>query len=169
MVKAAPDNLIGLQDRALLLIGFAGAVRRAELVGLDVADLKQSKAGLHLAADRLALYAFDPELHLDRGAVALSLHFDDHARRDGRHQGGHAFRGRYLAGARAARQRDAEDHLESVRADLRAGVRLLGGSNSWNSAGIRNPSWPLAGATSVIFLGEIFLDNVRIVAGKAAP
>jgi site-specific recombinase XerC len=46
MVKAAPDNLIGLQDRAFLLIGFAGAVRRAELVGLDVADLKQSKAGL---------------------------------------------------------------------------------------------------------------------------
>ena len=48
MVKAAPDNLIGLQDRALLLIGFAGAVRPAELVGLDVADLKQSKAGLQL-------------------------------------------------------------------------------------------------------------------------
>jgi hypothetical protein len=26
-----------------------------------------------------------------------------------------------------------------------------------------------SGASSVIFLGEIFLDNVRIVAGKAAP
>jgi len=30
-------------------------------------------------------------------------------------------------------------------------------------------AWPLAGVTWVIFLGEIFLDNIRIVAGKAAP
>jgi TRAP-type C4-dicarboxylate transport system permease small subunit len=30
-------------------------------------------------------------------------------------------------------------------------------------------AWPLAGATWVIFLGEIFLDNIRILAGKAAP
>jgi TRAP-type transport system small permease protein len=29
-------------------------------------------------------------------------------------------------------------------------------------------AWPLAGATWVIFLGEIFLDNIRILAGKAA-
>ena len=30
-------------------------------------------------------------------------------------------------------------------------------------------AWPLAGVTWVIFLGEIFFDNIRIVAGKAAP
>jgi site-specific recombinase XerD len=48
MVAAAPHSLIGLRDRALLLIGFAGALRRSELVGLDVADLKRSKAGLRL-------------------------------------------------------------------------------------------------------------------------
>jgi hypothetical protein len=30
-------------------------------------------------------------------------------------------------------------------------------------------AWPLAGVTWVIFLGEIFLDNIRIVAGKIAP
>src|SRR5262249_42639865 len=29
-------------------------------------------------------------------------------------------------------------------------------------------AWPLAGATWVIFLGEIFLDNIRVLAGKAA-
>ena len=28
---------------------------------------------------------------------------------------------------------------------------------------------PLAGATWLIFLGEIFLDNIRILAGKATP
>jgi hypothetical protein len=45
---AAPDNLIGLRDRALLLMGFAAALPRSELVGLDVADLKQSKVGMRL-------------------------------------------------------------------------------------------------------------------------
>jgi TRAP-type transport system small permease protein len=29
-------------------------------------------------------------------------------------------------------------------------------------------AWPLAGVSWVIFLGEIFFDNIRIVAGKAA-
>jgi site-specific recombinase XerC len=31
-----PDTLIGVRDRALILVGFAGAFRRSELVGLDV-------------------------------------------------------------------------------------------------------------------------------------
>jgi site-specific recombinase XerC len=30
-----PDELRGLRDRAMLLIGFAGALRRSEIVGLD--------------------------------------------------------------------------------------------------------------------------------------
>lgn len=48
MVQTAPDSLIGLRDRALLLLGFAGALRRAELVGLDVNDFKETKAGLRI-------------------------------------------------------------------------------------------------------------------------
>jgi integrase len=35
-----------MRDRALLLLGFAGAFRRSELVGLDVADLEFARAGL---------------------------------------------------------------------------------------------------------------------------
>lgn len=35
----------GLRDRALLLYGFAGAFRRAELVGLDVSDLEAHPRG----------------------------------------------------------------------------------------------------------------------------
>jgi site-specific recombinase XerC len=35
----------GQRDRALLLIGFAGALRRSELVALDVAHLKLSDEG----------------------------------------------------------------------------------------------------------------------------
>ncbi len=36
----------GIRDRALLLIGFAGAFRRSELVSLTVADIEQAKQGL---------------------------------------------------------------------------------------------------------------------------
>ncbi len=37
MAMVLPDNLLGRRDRALLLMGFAGALRRSELVGLDFA------------------------------------------------------------------------------------------------------------------------------------
>jgi len=36
----------GCRDRALLLLGFAGALRRSELVGLDVADVTEGADGL---------------------------------------------------------------------------------------------------------------------------
>jgi integrase len=49
---------IGLRDRALLVIGFAGAFRRAELVALTVADLSAVPAGLTL---RLRRSKTDPE------------------------------------------------------------------------------------------------------------
>jgi site-specific recombinase XerD len=42
-------SLAMLRDRALLLIGFAGAFRRSELVGLDVADIEETTEGLHVA------------------------------------------------------------------------------------------------------------------------
>lgn len=37
-----------IRDRALLLVGFAGALRRAELVGLDVADIERVRQGIIL-------------------------------------------------------------------------------------------------------------------------
>jgi site-specific recombinase XerD len=40
MVRASPKTLRGKRDKALLLLGFAGAFRRSELAGLDVADLR---------------------------------------------------------------------------------------------------------------------------------
>jgi site-specific recombinase XerD len=40
MAVACGEGLRGLRDRALLLVGFAGAFRRSELVALDVADLR---------------------------------------------------------------------------------------------------------------------------------
>jgi len=46
MVDALPATLLGRRDRALLLLGFAGAFRRSELVALDVADVEETPAGL---------------------------------------------------------------------------------------------------------------------------
>jgi site-specific recombinase XerC len=46
MVATAPNKLAGLRDRALLLIGFGGALRRSELVALDVADIEETETGL---------------------------------------------------------------------------------------------------------------------------
>jgi len=46
LVATLPATLPGARDRALLLVGFAGAFRRAELVGLDVADVVATRDGL---------------------------------------------------------------------------------------------------------------------------
>jgi len=46
MVAALPEGLLGVRDRALLLVGFAGAFRRSELVGLNVDDCQFSQEGL---------------------------------------------------------------------------------------------------------------------------
>jgi hypothetical protein len=44
MVTSLPATLRGTQKRALLLVGFAGAFHRSELVALDVADLQLTRA-----------------------------------------------------------------------------------------------------------------------------
>jgi len=46
MMDALPGTTIGVRDRALLLLGFAGAFRRSELVAVDVDDIEQTDDGL---------------------------------------------------------------------------------------------------------------------------
>jgi integrase len=46
MCEVLPDSLLGVRDRALILLGFAGAFRRSELVGLDREDLAISSEGV---------------------------------------------------------------------------------------------------------------------------
>jgi integrase len=46
MLEMLPATRVGLRDRALLLLGFAGAFRRSELVSLDVSDFEFASAGL---------------------------------------------------------------------------------------------------------------------------
>lgn len=45
MLAALPDTTAGIRDRALLLVGFAGAFRRSELVALDVTDVEITRDG----------------------------------------------------------------------------------------------------------------------------
>ena len=55
-----PQTLRGLRDRALLLLGYAAALRRSELVALDVEDLTERPEGLEV---RIARSKTDQEGH----------------------------------------------------------------------------------------------------------
>src|SRR5579864_6677252 len=52
MLDATDAGIIGLRDRALILLGFAGAFRRSELVRLDVEDCAFGKDGLTVTLRR---------------------------------------------------------------------------------------------------------------------
>ncbi|WP_375455740.1 site-specific integrase [uncultured Methylobacterium sp.] len=54
ILKRIPETLVGKRDRALLLIGFAAALRRSELVALQVSDLERSAEGVivHIAKSK---------------------------------------------------------------------------------------------------------------------
>jgi site-specific recombinase XerD len=52
MVSLTDCGLIGLRDRALILLGFAGAFRRSEVVALDIGDLDFGRDGLTVTLRR---------------------------------------------------------------------------------------------------------------------
>jgi site-specific recombinase XerD len=52
MAAKADSSIKGLRDSALLLLGFAGAFRRSELVALDVGDLQFCDGGLRVTIRR---------------------------------------------------------------------------------------------------------------------
>ncbi|MHA7839490.1 MAG: site-specific integrase [bacterium] len=52
MVSHTSSDLLGLRDRALLLFGFASALRRSELVTLTVEDLERTERGLLVTVRR---------------------------------------------------------------------------------------------------------------------
>lgn len=52
MVSTLPNNTIGLRDRALILIGFAGAFRRSEVAGLTVTDIQSTSEGIKIFLSR---------------------------------------------------------------------------------------------------------------------
>lgn len=52
MVAALPAGTVGVRDRAMLLVGFGGALRRSELVALDLEDAQIVEAGIVLTLRR---------------------------------------------------------------------------------------------------------------------
>jgi site-specific recombinase XerD len=52
ILRKIPNDLPGLRDRALILIGFAGALRRSELVALDLNDVVRHPKGISLSIRR---------------------------------------------------------------------------------------------------------------------
>jgi site-specific recombinase XerD len=52
MLDTCGDDLQGLRDRALLALGFAGALRRSELVAVDLEDLAECPDGYRLTVRR---------------------------------------------------------------------------------------------------------------------
>jgi site-specific recombinase XerD len=75
MVVKAGTDLKGLRDRAILLLGFAGAFRRSELVALNLADLEFYNAGMRVTirkskTDQEGLGA---TIAIARGSVACPL------------------------------------------------------------------------------------------------
>jgi integrase len=51
-----PDNLLGCRDRALLLVGFAAALRRSELASLEVAPRDGVPGWIEESAEGLTIY-----------------------------------------------------------------------------------------------------------------
>jgi site-specific recombinase XerD len=75
MVATAPGRLSGLRDSALLLLGFAGAFRRSELVALDVADIEETQTGLLVTIRRSKTdqQAMGRTIAITRGDVACPV------------------------------------------------------------------------------------------------
>jgi integrase len=65
--------LLGLRDRALILIGFAGAFRRSELCAMTVADLCFSASGLVINVPRSKA---DQEQAGEKVAIVFGKHKD---------------------------------------------------------------------------------------------
>jgi len=52
MLDCLDAGLIGIRDRAVLLVGFAGGFRRSELANLDIADIQETADGLVIQVRR---------------------------------------------------------------------------------------------------------------------
>jgi integrase len=71
LVSTCHDDPTGLRDRALLLLGFAGALRRSELIGLDVEHIRSTAAGIRIMIPRSKTDATDEgeEIGIPKGSA----------------------------------------------------------------------------------------------------
>ena len=75
MVAKADTGLKGLRDRAILLLGFAGAFRRSELVALNVEDFEFCDGGLRVTIHKSKTdqEGFGTTIAIARGSVACPV------------------------------------------------------------------------------------------------
>jgi len=75
MVPLATGRLADMRDRALLLLGFAGAFRRSELVALDCEDIEETTDGLRVTIRRgkTDQEAAGAIIGIPRGAIACPV------------------------------------------------------------------------------------------------
>jgi integrase len=111
LVRACGASLAGARDRALFLVGFAGALRRSELVGLDLSDVAWTATGLELRIARAHADSEGKSIGISRGKApgtcpveALSAWLSAAAIEDGPvfrkvNRGGAVERSRLTAGA----------------------------------------------------------------------
>ena len=52
MLATAPPDLLGVRDRAILLLGFASGLRRSELAALSLSDVEVERQGVRLVVAR---------------------------------------------------------------------------------------------------------------------
>lgn len=66
-----------IRDRAILLVGFYGALRRSELAGIDVEDLKFTRLGLLITPRKIEDRPIRPrpdDRHPHKGYESLRRH-----------------------------------------------------------------------------------------------
>jgi site-specific recombinase XerD len=70
MLRKVPDTLAGKRDRAILLLGFAAALRRSELVALEVSDLERTSEGVvvHVRQSKTDQEGAGAEIPVPRGS-----------------------------------------------------------------------------------------------------
>jgi site-specific recombinase XerD len=73
MAPLANGRLAAIRDRALLLIGFAGAFRRSELVALNVDDLEETGDGLRITIRRSKTDQEGHVIAIPRGVIACPV------------------------------------------------------------------------------------------------
>lgn len=69
VLDAMDEGLKAIRDRALLLLGFAGGLRRSELVGLDVTDIEHVRQGvvLHLRRSKTDQEGYGQKVGIPNG------------------------------------------------------------------------------------------------------
>ena len=133
MVATLPHDLRGLRDRAILLIGYAGGLRRSEIVSLDVhKDDTPDSGGWIEITEGGALLTLDAktgwrEVEIGRGSKdrTCPVHALEHWLHFAKIDFGPAFVGTSRDGARATATRLNDRHVARLvkRTVLDAGIR----------------------------------------------